>query len=492
MHELPISDGRYNGIEGPKLEFKPAMKGIPSSTWDTYSSFANADGGRIILGIDDVTKIVEGVSKPEAKIQDLWNGLNNPQVVNENILRQDDIWTYETDGKTLIIMDVPRAERSLRPIYHSRLETGTFKRNGEGDYRCRMSDISAMMRDKSDETYDSKVLPGTLFDDMDISTLHDFRNMLRSANPMHSWNKADDQQFAEMIGALDRVDGCLTVAGLLMFGKEHRIYREFPDFKLDYKELSDNDTEWKYRIVTGEGRWTGNVFTFFNLMYERLSTSIENPLRIGSDMKRIEDTDAHKAIRECVLNAIIHADYRGDLTVSVKRYRDRIEVSNSGLFRISVNEAELGGESDPRNKTIAKMFAMLGLVERAGIGVHYIMDVWRSEFGSKPMIMEDQCKQRVTVRLMTVPVKSMDTVDRHILELMVDDPKISIERIAKSLDVSTATVSVRIKALKASGMVTRIGGTKGRWNVSSDFFSEASGTIYIDIGTMVGDQGRRK
>ena len=196
MERLPIKNGKLICSENDRLEFKSVLKGIPGSVWETYSSFANTFGGRIILGIEDKTRVIEGVPDAEKKIQDLWNLLNNPQVVNRNILYDNSIYTYEADGKTLIIIDVPRADRYLRPIYYKTLESGTFKRNGEGDYRCKMPEIAAMIRDQSAVSYDSTILEGTSFKDIDVETLRAYRNEMRVYNPDHMWNGCTDEEFA--------------------------------------------------------------------------------------------------------------------------------------------------------------------------------------------------------------------------------------------------------------------------------------------------------
>ena len=471
MKNLPIEDGKYLLKEGINLEFKSGLKGVPDSFYDTYSSFANTFGGRIVLGIRDGTNEIEGVNNPEQRVQDIWNALNNVQVVNENILLPEDIWTFESPFGTLIIVDVPRADRYLRPIYHRRLETGTFKRNGEGDFRCRMTEIAAMLRDKSDITYDSTILEDMDYSDIDLDTLHSFRNFMSVHNPGHGWNAADDQVFAEKMGITARKGGkvYLTVAGLVMFGKEYRIYREFPRYKLDYREYGDGGTEWTFRLVTGDGQWEGNVFNYYIRVSNRITSELDTPLEIGKDMVRIEDTDSHKAIRELLLNALIHADYRGNLTVYAERRKNRIIISNSGLFRIPLTEAENGGNSDPRNVLIAKMFSMIGLVERAGVGVNYVMRIWERDHNVQPRIIEDTEHDSVTAELPIGVREKVNTRESKIIELMASNPKITAAEMSRIIGVSVPTISNTIKAMTSRGLIVRKGGPKGKWVVVADY-----------------------
>ncbi len=468
MESLPIKDNRYIGSEGPELEFKPALKGIPDSVWDTYSAFANTHGGRIILGINDRTKEVEGVTKPDVRIQDLWNCLNNQEIVNQNILVNDNVWRYDIGDKTLIVIDVPQADRYLRPIYHRRIETGTFKRNGEGDFRCRMPEIALMLRDQSDVSYDTTILEETTFDDIDTETLKEFRNSIVSVSPDHPWRKASGEDLLIKIGGMVKKGDQLrlTLAGLLMFGKEYRIYPSVPNYKLDYQEYRNGDKRWSYRLVTGDGTWNGNVLNFFNIVLGRLTIDFDKPLVIGNDMVRVEDTDDRKAVRECLLNALIHADYLGNLTVKVVKTNDAITISNSGPFRIPLQKAKDGGISDPRNRTIAKMFSMMGLVERAGIGINLIYGVWEDKYGADPTIVEDMEFNTVSFILPNRRPHRGDDLDKSIIVLIRRNPKITVKEMAEKLGVSVPTITNHLKILREKGNVIRIGGTRGHWEAN--------------------------
>jgi predicted HTH transcriptional regulator len=464
MDKLPIKNGILRAEEDGTLEFKSAAKGLPRSMWETYSAFANTFGGTIVLGVDNQTHAVEGVSDADRMIQTIWDSLNNPQIVNRNILYADDIRKYDADGKTLIIVTIPRAECFLRPVYYKSLETGTFKRNGEGDFRCSMLDIAAMFRDQMSGSYDTTVLEKTSFDHVDLDTLHGFRNEMKVSNPDHMWNDLSDEEFLRVIGGIGLSSDALTVAGLLMFGKEYAINACFPSFKLDYIEYLEDDTAWLYRKVTGDGSWNGNIYNFFNTVRSRISSEFDRPLVIGADMRRVIDTDVHKAVRECLLNTLIHADYLGDLVVKICRYQKQVVLMNSGLFRIPLETAEKGGSSDPRNKTIAKMFSLIGLVERAGVGVNFICNTWRKYFGIEPTIIEDVEKQCVTFKLPT-EVEEEITMDELIVEMIAHDPAVSAVRMATELKVSVPTVKNHLKAMKDAGIIRRVGGTRGVWEV---------------------------
>ncbi len=126
--------------EGKDLEFKSAAGGFPGSFWDTYSAFANSEGGTIVLGVaekkgvfhmDDLTQ-----EQVEKYTKDFWNNVNNRQTVSCNLMRNEDVQTVEYKGHNIMLFFIPRAMPEQRPVYRTTQPyNGTFKRNHEGDYK---------------------------------------------------------------------------------------------------------------------------------------------------------------------------------------------------------------------------------------------------------------------------------------------------------------------------------------------------------------------
>ena len=149
--------------EKVNIEVKAAQGGLPNSIWETYSSFANTFGGTIILGIgeDKETKklIPLGISDADKMITDIWNILNNPQKVSKKILLERNVYKQQYEGKDYVIIEVPRATRSSKPIYiGTDMFKGTYRRNHEGDYLCTDLEVKTMIRDSLETSADSAVL----------------------------------------------------------------------------------------------------------------------------------------------------------------------------------------------------------------------------------------------------------------------------------------------------------------------------------------------
>lgn len=104
--------------------------------------------------------------------------------------------------------------------------------------------------------------------------------------------------------------------------------------------------------------------------------------------ERIDDTPVHKALREALANCLINADYHGLRGVVIRKEPDKLILANPGYVRTGKKQMRLGGESDPRNKALMKMFNLINIGERAGSGVPNIFNVWADEGWEEPVIEE--------------------------------------------------------------------------------------------------------
>ena len=136
--------------ENNRLEAKRAVGGLPVSIWETYSAFANASGGVILLGVEEHRdKSLHPVDLPDPSgiLQDFWRCLNNRDCVSANILRDEDVREVVLEGKHIIVIDVPPAGEDTYPVYlGSDPNTGTYYRSGEGDFRCSPEEVALMRR----------------------------------------------------------------------------------------------------------------------------------------------------------------------------------------------------------------------------------------------------------------------------------------------------------------------------------------------------------
>ena len=100
--------------------------------------------------------------------KDFWDTVNNASKVNVNILKDSDVDSFELEGKTILAIQVPRADYTIRPVFiNNNMMRGTYMRNHEGDYHCSEDIIRMMLRDSFPDGNDRMFLENYTMDDMD-------------------------------------------------------------------------------------------------------------------------------------------------------------------------------------------------------------------------------------------------------------------------------------------------------------------------------------
>lgn len=360
------------------------------------SAFANTDGGYIVLGVTQSRDkfAISGIRNPNALLKAFWDNYNNIQKLNTPICSNSHIRVEEVNEHKLVIIKILRASRTQRPVYiNNNPLTGTYKRNYEGDYRCTTEEVRQMLRDASDEPQDFKILDNFDLNDLDSETLKSFRQRFSSREPDHPWLALDDKNLLFKLGGWRRdrytnKEG-LTIAGLLMFGHERSILDAFPNYQLDYQEQlsKDPETRWTYRL-TLDGKWEPNLFNFYYRVYSRLVNDVNVPFQLNREAVRRGETHVHEALREALVNTLIHADHISTRPIAVTKFTTSFLFSNPGRLRISIQQLYDGGISDPRNPNLQKMFQMLGLGEKAGSGFGKILRAWNEQEWFRPLVSE--------------------------------------------------------------------------------------------------------
>ena len=424
-------------VENEELEFKGAKGGFPGSFWETYSAFANTNGGIIILGIkekQDGLKSDNLTYEDVDKLQkDLWAGLGNRNTINLNLLNNDDVKPLKVEDSYVLIVMVPRASRDQRPVHvgHDPY-SGTYRRGYEGDFKCTRSEVQRMFADADlTRTTDKRILDGFTIDDIDKESLRQYRQLFNIAKPDHVWSTLDDFSFLRQLGAYrkDRRSGeeGFTVAGILMFGKSDAITDDecLPNFFPDYRnETTFNDTDrWLDRIYP-DGTWEANLFQFYLRTLPRLQSFLPKPFSI-KDNQRIDQSPAHVAIREVFVNLCVHPDYKAEGSLTVIFKNGTYFFSNPGTMLVSQEQFFEGGESICRNPTIQKMFMMLGPAEKAGSGGAKIMDGWRRNNWKAPFIFERTRPDKVEFWLSMQSLIQPEVLDELSKRLGLDAQKLS-------------------------------------------------------------------
>lgn len=369
---------------------------VPDDFWPTYSAFANTEGGMVLLGIREKQGqfLLEGIADVDKVRKELFVGLNNRQKVSVNLLTDASVREVILDGRTILIIEVPRAARKQRPVFlkGNPLAGNTYRRLNESDCALPDEEVKRMLAEQVDDTRDDRMLRGYSLADLDAESLRAYRQVFTNRDPGHVWNTLPDLEFLRQIGGwrVDREtgDAGLTLAGLLMFGQMASIQEELPNYMLDYQERPEAKTEkrWVDRL-TLDGKWSGNLYDFYRKVYLKLTSELKVPFRLEMG-ERKDETPVHEALREALANVLVHADYSDRASVLVVKRPDMFGFRNPGLMRIPVEIALQGGEPDCRNRTLHKMFRFVGVGEQAGTGIPKILRGWQSQHWNPPKLYD--------------------------------------------------------------------------------------------------------
>ena len=361
--------------ENNRIEAKKALGGLPESIWETYSAFANTLGGIILLGVEeyrDHSLHTVDLPHPEEMVELFFDKVNDRHKASANILSRNDVFIAESGGNHIIVINVPRASRSERPVYINGHIEETYRRSGEGDYRCTKYEIESMLRDAEKVTRDMHCLSQLTMDDLDMNSWHAYRSALSYAKSEAGYDLVSDEELLCEIHAAKKNGSSITLtrAGVLLSGREEVIHAIYPAYAL---------------VCDGEVVH-GNLYTFYEGMKEKvLHLSLES--------------DVRHAVLEAILNSIVNADYDAGGPLSITFSEQEIRMENPGAFRIAFEQAVDGGNADPRNSAIAHMFNLIGEGNHNGSGIPGIWNTWRKHGFALPVLQQLFGKDRTVLVL---------------------------------------------------------------------------------------------
>lgn len=440
--------------ENNRIEAKRALGGFPHSVWETYSSFANTLGGVILLGVDehkDHTLHAVDLPDRDGYIKIFRETLTDKTKVSARILTDKDIQKVDFQGKRVLVITVPRAERCDRPVYiGGDPYTGTYRRGGEGDYRCTPKQVSSMLRDSKKLGADMRIFKGIRFSDLDFESVKDCRLRLDMNGTDPETAKLSDLGFLKKTGAAAKDKKgrlCPTAAGLLIFGKRESILKKFKNFSLSYTDESNSSNG-----IPPEDYSAENLYNFFFAVCEKL-------------LNVADGSQVFLALREALLNCIVNADYVQGGEVKIFTDGKQVTFTNSGSFRTSPYSAAKGGVSDPRNPAVKRLFKRFGLGEGNGGGVPYIFSVWRKKGWDMPRFTECFDPDYIALKLnfslsdeKVPPPAVRELLGALIISYLTEKRTLTEGEIAKEFNLSPAPLKKILDGLLSGRLIVKEGG----------------------------------
>lgn len=460
-------------LKGNKhVELMRAASEIPDSFYETYSAFANSEGGTIYLGIKEGNpNLLQGVLNPEEQIKSLLSSLENKKKVSVNVLSSSDYKIRNINGKKIIEIHVRKATRFEKPVYLNGSLGDSYKRVGEGDFRLNETEIQSKLIDRNPQTNDSLINNLNLeWEDLDQETIKLYRTKMNLYRPNDEISQLSTKEFLTRIGAYRRgEDGklSLTKTAVLFFGKWQDIISLYPNYMLDYQYYDGIDMErWKLRFSSDDLSWPGNVFRFYLKVEETIAPYLPNPFKREKD-NNYNGKDILEACLEALVNALSNTSYILPGNVLVKQSPNYFIIRNPGDILVGKEQAILGGLSIPRNPGILSFFRLIGVAEKTGLGIPKVFTV-ASRYGF------------ATPNLTTTTNPEMTELKLSFLTLSKDTPSYALKlkvisylseqadgsdavTIARDLNISSSQAALITRELIAAGiLVTNNKKKKGR------------------------------
>ena len=455
--------------ESLEIEYKSAKKGLPDDIWETYSSFSNTVGGQIFLGIGEKEGefIIEGINDTQSIIDDFWNTITSKEKVNQNILNDNNIKVVKLEDKNVIVITVPEAEYRLKPIsVKIRKRWIAYKRLGTGDREATKEQLQ-YMHANSQSDLDSSIIEGYDLDDLNLDDVKMYQEEVYKNSGEERIKQLSTENFLKEIGVLKRKrptkDYGLTIGGLLFFGKYQSIRDYYPGFQLDYfKKESSMETNWLDRVSSGDMTYPEiNIYSFYKLVFNKLTMNISEPFMLDNDSKRKPyRNDLKIALRENLVNMLMHAYYGTQTPLKVNEYPDYIEFYNPGDMRILPTDFIVGGSSKVRNSTLAVLFRRVGISEKAGSGGPRIFDIVNKYNLRIPDIISTDEDTRI--RLWKIDLissyKDLSSEEYQIFEFLISEKLITKSDAIKKIKMTEYAFNQTIQKLLEKDIIDRKSG----------------------------------
>ena len=407
--------------EGISVEFKRCGSRPESDTFETICSFANRQGGSILLGVLDDGS-VEGVSEGAALSieRNISNVTSNPDLFNVSPLVEFER-LCDSEGRLVIRVWVP-----MGPSLYM-FKGSVYDRVADADVRVRSdAQIASIVARKQGYYSERTVYPWVTEDDLEMSLLDPVREALRANDANHPWLSLSDGELlrAARLFGRDQLTGerGFNLAAVALLGKEDTILDVMPLYRTDAVLRRLDPDRYDDRLVC-----KSNLVRAYDELVDFCEKWLPNPFALD-DGQRKSARDV--IVRELVCNSLIHREF-------VSPHIARIEIDNDGIHTKNASRALFTGpvtleslDPTPKNPIIANFFTQMGRSEELGSGTRNLYKFSRLYTGRDP-ILEDG--DQFTAFVSVPPVMTGAAVGSDAQKLEGGGTSAEIERVVDDL-----------------------------------------------------------
>lgn len=486
---------RFSG-ESKNVEYKVSVPDKSEKYMKTIVAFANTQGGRLFIGIDDRTREVVGVDNTELfqimdSIANAVSDLCEPQII-------PDIEPQTVDGKNIIVVTVEAGKN--RPYYlkSKGKEAGTYIRVAGTSRLAFPEKIKELEMEGARISWDELTCVGYQVTQEATDRLcADIEKFRRKAGMAEHVVKKE-----QLINwkILKQSDGqLLATNAYALLTSDY-----FPFSKTQCAVFKGTDRT----VFLDKREFTGPVYSQIEEAVDFVLRNIRLGATIDGLVRRERYELPPEAIREMIINAHCHRNLLDESCIQVAIYDDRLEVTSpGGLYNGLTYEEVMSGHSKIRNKGIANIFSQMGLVEAWGSGIKRIFNCAKEYGLPEPRVQEFDNMFRVELFRGVVNVEQtgenigenigetsenigeasenfeepmekhikceLNDTQKKIIKLLAEDNRLSASKLAKKIGVASRNIEVNIKKLREQGVIVRCGSPKtGYWEIADKQYIE--------------------
>ena len=442
--------------EGYNLEFKESDS---SDLAKEICAFANATGGKILLGVTD---------KGEIKGINITNRLKSQIIdIARNFDPKLEISVEEIG--TVLVVNIQEGKNKPYSVNGK-----FFMRYGPNSQQLGRDEIREFFHQEGLILWEEKISKEFDFlNDFNKEALATFLRLAR-ISPL-----ASEKELLQNLALLK--DGKMKNAGILLFCKN--VIHFFPCATIMCVLFRGKD---KVKILDSK-EFTEDLYNNYQNAFQFVSSKLNTEYIIKGGPREEVLELPEDALREALLNAIAHRNYFSNAHIQINIFADRVEIVNPGGVVSGMKYSDLGKRSMPRNFLLFGLLQRMDLIEKAGTGILRMKKALERYLLPEPKIEADEnwfsiTFQRPDLQKMTIQErlegpqqKVLDRVlekvtenQKKILQQMARNPRISSRELGEIIGISDRKVRENIRKLKEKGVVRRIGSAKGgHWSVVS-------------------------
>lgn len=444
---------------------------------ETMSAFANGSGGVILLGVDENAGYavvgVQDAGRIQREVADLATAFEPP-------LRPE-MSVADIDGRVVVAVEIEEVPPERRPCFYvpSGLQNGAFVRVGPSNRRMTEYEVHTYLAGRTQPTFDVEVIEESSIDDLDRARIEAYLSQLSITRPQAAAIDLPFEQRLAQLGILRQMDGTYrpTLAGLLVFGRYPQAH--LPQLMItfvQYYGVDEYEQAPRGERFVDNRRFEGASATMIGAAVAHVLASIRKSSLIDGLFRRDIPEYPEVAIREAVINAVVHREYspylRGSY-IQIRLFADRLEIQSPGGLFGGVTVETIEQEQSTRNARLTRLMEDLNLIENRGSGIQAMIRAMRQANLEPPRFEDSGTSFVVTFRNHTLMgPEAVTWLNQFAATPLTDHQRLALvylrhnDRLTNSdyrrlnwVDIGTATRDLR--SLAQLGLISQH--SAGRW-----------------------------